>query len=294
MNRFKKALCILLVLSILCSFGVISASAGYEGEKRAVIGANLSDEQIDKVYSIFGIKRGDVKELTVTNDEERKYLEGVVSESTIGTRSISCVFITLLNENDGLNIETTNINWCTKDIYKNALVTAGIYDADVIIAAPFDVSGTAALTGIYKAYEDITGQQLDETAKETAVEELVITSELADEIGSADAAEIVNELKKILDQTAGMTDDELAEEIRIIASNLDTTVTEDQIQQLISLVRQLEQLDTSELMDKVQSIQSAVEKMSDVGSSVSGFFGSVANFFKSIGDFFVGLFGGNK
>lgn len=293
MNRFKKAICILLALSIICSFGIISASAKYEGEKRAVIGANLSDEQIDKVYSIFDIKRGDVKELMVTNDEERKYLEGVVADSTIGTRSISCVYITLLDEDKGLNIETTNINWCTEEIYKNALVTAGIYDADVIIAAPFDVSGTAALTGIYKAYEDITGQALDESAKETAVEELVVTSELADEIGSADAAEIVNELKKILDQTADMTDDELAEEIKSIAANIDVTVTEDQIQQLISLVRQLEQLDTSELIDKVQSIQDAVEKMSDVGSSVSGFFGSIAGFFKSIGAFFSGLFGGN-
>ena len=50
-------------------------------------------------------------------------------------------------------------------MYRNVLVTAGITDASVMISAPYPVSGTAALSGIYKAYEDVTGGQLDESAK---------------------------------------------------------------------------------------------------------------------------------
>ena len=80
------------------------------------------------------------------------------------------------------------------------MVTAGITDANVKIVAPYKVSGTAALTGIYMAYEDITGKKLDEDAKLVGTKELTITAELADEIGSADSTAIVNELKLILDQ----------------------------------------------------------------------------------------------
>lgn len=53
-------------------------------------------------------------------------------------------------------------------MYKNALATAGITDAKVLISAPFPVSGTGALTGIYKAYEDMTGVSLNDLAKNLA------------------------------------------------------------------------------------------------------------------------------
>ena len=107
----------------------------------------------------------------------------------------------------------------------NALITAGITDAEVKVSAPFDVSGTAALTGIYKAYEDITGTTLSEIAKTIGVEELVTTGELAEYIGSNEATQIVNELKKILDQTQNMTDDEVRAEIKGIAEAYNVSIT---------------------------------------------------------------------
>ncbi len=85
----KKLLCILLcvvLLSALCP-----AYAAESGEERTVIGADLSDEQINAVYATFGVSRQSVKELTVTNAEERALLNGLVDESVIGRRSISCV-----------------------------------------------------------------------------------------------------------------------------------------------------------------------------------------------------------
>ena len=47
-------------------------------------------------------------------------------------------------------------------MYKNALATAGVTDANIIVAGPFQLSGTAALVGIFKAYEEMTGDNLDE------------------------------------------------------------------------------------------------------------------------------------
>ena len=284
----KKILSILLACCLLAGAG--PALAVDAGEARAVIGANLTEEQISAVYSNFGVKRGDVTELRVTNADERKYLEGYVEDSVIGTNSISCVYIEVLEAGEGLDVTTSNINWCTSQMYVSALATAGITDAKIIVAAPFEVSGTAALTGVYMAYEDITGETLDETAKLVSTQELTLTAELAEKIGSYDSVEIVNELKLLLGETKNMTDEQLRREIESIASDLGVSLTDTQISQLISLCRSLEKLNPEQLKEKVESVQNTIAKLGQAKETVSNFFEGVKNVWNSIVDFFKGLF----
>ena len=285
----KKILSILLACCLLA--GAVPALAVDAGEARAVIGANLTEEQISAVYSNFGVKRGDVTELRVTNADERKYLEGYVEDSVIGTNSISCVYIEVLEEGEGLDVTTSNINWCTSQMYVSALATAGITDAKIIVAAPFEVSGTAALTGVYMAYEDITGETLDETAKLVSTQELTLTAELAEKIGSYDSVEIVNELKLLLGETKNMTDEQLRREIESIASDLGVSLTDTQISQLISLCRSLEKLNPEQLKEKVESVQNTIAKLGQAKEAVSGFFEGVKQVWNSVVNFFKGLFG---
>ena len=185
----------------------LSVSAAADNtSSRAVIGADLTSEQTMLMYQAFGVPQGSVIELRLTNAEERQYLEGYVASSVIGTRSISCVYVELLAQGSGMNVTTSNITWCTGDMYSNALATAGITDARIIVAAPFPVSGTAALAGVYKAYEDITGQALNSQAKDAGTQELTVTGELAKDIGSSDSSSIVQELKLMLSETQKMSD----------------------------------------------------------------------------------------
>ena len=287
--KMKKLISVLLAVCLLA--GAVPALAVDAGEARAVIGANLTDEQIADVYKNFGISRGDVTELRVTNADERKYLSGYVDDSVIGTNSISCVYIEVLDEGEGLDVTTSNINWCTSQMYVSALATAGITDAKIIVAAPFEVSGTAALTGVYMAYEDITGEKLDETAKLVSTQELTLTAELADKIGSYDSVEIVNELKLLLGETRNMTDEQLRAEIVSIASDLGVTLTDTQINQLISLCRSLEKLNPDELKAKVESVQNTIAKLGQAKETVSNFLTGVKNVWNSIVDFFKNIFG---
>lgn len=281
-------LCVLMLGSCLAFADTIEGS-------RAVIGADLDADDIAYVYKEFGISRGDVKELTVTNAEEREYLKGLVDESLIGTKSISCVYIEALADGKGLDVQVKNISWCTPDMYMNAMVTAGITDANVKIAAPFEVSGTAALTGIYKAYEDITGKKLDEDAKLVGTQELTVTAELAEEIGSTDSAAIVNQLKLILDETKDMTDDQLREEIKKIAEEYDVTLTDSQIDSLISLCRSMEKLDTAALKEKVEQVQQylkdIVSKQGEIKQFLSNVADTVTEFVNKVVDFIRGIFG---
>ena len=290
MKTMKRLLCIILAVLMFASLGAAAYADG-DAQARAVIGANLDENQIASVYQLFNVKRGDVKEMTVTNAEEREYLEGYVDESLIGTRSISCVYVELLAEGAGMDVTTSNITCCTPEMYISALATAGITDARIVVDAPFEVSVTAALTGVYKAYEDLTGKKLDDLAKAVSTQELTITGELANEIGEMDSTSIVNDLKMMLDETAQMTDEEIKEQIIQIAATYNVSLTDNQINQLITLCRSLEGLDADGLKSRVEEVQNTLKKVSDAKTQVLGFVDrvkkvvtSIKSFFEKIGD----------
>ena len=280
----KRFISFVLVFVLILSLGVTASADNIQS--RAVIGADLTPEQVALVYQAFGVQQGSVIQLNITNAEERAYLEGYVDSSIIGTRSISCVYVELLGSGAGMNVTTSNITWCTPEMYISALATAGITDARIIVAAPFEVSGTAALTGIYKAYEDMTGQKLDNIAKLVSTQELTITGSLAQEIGSMDSTSIVQDLKMMLDETQNMTDDQIRQEIVQIAAQYNVTLTETQINQLISLCRSLEGLDADQLKSRVEEVQNTLNKVSTAKTQVVGFVQSVKKVVTSVQSFF--------
>lgn len=279
---FKKIT--LIVLTLVLSVGLLVTPAfAADTEARVVIGADNTEAQIADVYSFFNINRGDVKELQLTNDEERRYLNGIAPDEKIGNIALSCVYIAP-NDGGGIDMSINNINWVTEKMYQSALATAGIKDAKVKISAYKPVSGTGALAGIYKAYEDMTGTVLDEFAKDTAVEELIVTGELQDALGDV-SSDIINDLKGKLGETKNMTDDQIIQLIKDTAEKYEVTLTDDQIQQILGLVKKFNELniDPDTFLNLFQAKQ-----------GVEGFFSSVGDFFKGIGDFFVNLFGGGN
>ncbi|MBR0352925.1 MAG: DUF1002 domain-containing protein [Oscillospiraceae bacterium] len=276
----KRIVVFATALALILSL-IISAYAD-GNESCAVIGANLSDEQVAQVYGYFGIERGSVPELTVTNAEERQYLEGLVSEAVIGRNSISSVYVQMTESGSGINVTTHNITWCTPEMYQNALETAGISDASIVVAAPFAVSGTAALTGIYKAYEHITGDELDADAKIVSTEELTLTGELADLIGSENAAAVIRELKEILDETGKMSDEELKAAVKQIAAEYDLVLTDSEMNRIIRWCRRLENLNMDSIVEQVGQIQETVSKVSRAKDKVVNFVTKVHNFFVTL------------
>lgn len=283
----KRTLALILAL---CLLAPLCTAAADGGTARAVIGADLNGEQIAGVYAAFGVERGSVTELTVTNADEREYLDGLVDSGVLGTHAISCAYVELLPEGSGLEVTAENVNWCTPEMYVSALATAGITDARVKVAAPFAVSGTAALTGVYLAYEDITGEELSEEAKRVSSQELTVTASLSDSIGSLGSVEIINELKLLLDETRDMTDEELRAEIARIAAEAGVELNDSQVGQLVTLCRALEKLDPDALREKVQSVQETLQSLGAALEKAGGFFQRVMDAVNSVIDFFRGLF----
>ncbi len=283
---FKKFITAVIMICFMVTAFAMPAMAATK-DSRVTLGADLTDEQVAKVYGFFRINRGDVPEIQVTNEEERKYLAGLVPEEKIGNVALSCTYIEMANSG-GINLETYNINWATEQMYKNALATAGIENARVIVAAHKEVSGTGALAGIYKAYEDMTGKKIDENLKEVAAEELVVTGDLQNVLGEA-SPEFVNDLKAKLAQTKNMSDGEIRQLIVDTAAEYNAELTADQIEQILGLIKKMNDLG----MDPETFIQLA-QTGESMKEGATGFFESVGGFFQGIGDFFGGLFGGKN
>ena len=231
------------------------------------LGADLTIEQQKQMLDYMNVDRDDINLVTVTNEEEAAYLKGTSAEDKIGTRAISSAYVEELEKGKGISVETYNITWVSEDMYANALVTAGVKDARVIAAAPFKVSGTAALTGIIKAFEEITGRKLDEDAKRIANEEMVVTGELGEELGDKKkASELVKRVKEEVVEK-GITDREDIKMIILeIQQDLNIKLDESQIQQLLNLMDKLKNIDIN-LKDLKEQVTKIGEKVRDIAEN---------------------------
>lgn len=284
----KKTLLFAVLLLILSLITTVYAAD--QDTSRVVIGGDLTDEQINAVYSLFGIERGSVKEISIVFEEEFQHLNGLIDAEQIGQRSISCVYIEMLPEGSGLDIRTENINWCSSEMYRGALATLGIKDAKVIVAAPWAVSGTGGIAGIIKAYEDISGKSLDAVSKRAGTEELVTAAELADSIGVSKAIGIINDLKQLLSKTENMTDEELTAEISRFAKIYNVELSEKHITRLITLCRSFEKFSLEDMKDKARNAQDTIKHLTETGQNASEFVRNVKNMFRNILGFFTRIF----
>jgi len=231
------------------------------------LGANLSQSQQNQMFDIFGVSQDDseVKVLKVTNQEEKEYLQGLVPDKQIGSRAISCVYVKIL-EGGGIDVKTKNISFVTEQAYANALVTAKIQDAQVYAAAPFRVSGTAALTGLFKAYEEATGEDISEEAKKVATEELVTTGEIGEETGEKEAvSELLSRVKERVVEENLKDPEEIRKVVEDVAGDMDIDLTPDQVEKIVSLMEKIAGLDLD-----IGTIRTQLE---DVRSKLKEFLG---------------------
>lgn len=264
----------------------------YEGEFMPIvtIGADLSVEQRDLILQFFAVNESmNVTELTITNEDERKYLEGVVDDSVIGTRTLSCAFVMPTSEG-GINVKTANLNWVTDSMIANALLTAGIENCNVVATAPFEVSGTGALTGILKGYESSTGSELEDDKKQQATEELVISAELTEENEEDKVLEMLNDLKQ--QAINGELSDNVEDTINSVAEKYGVTVPEKSMNKLILWLEKFEQLtyDIEKFSEAIDKLNNSLQGLSDTVSEgkeeaknwLQAFFEAIANFFKKL------------
>ena len=285
MRRAKRLLAWMLTLTLVLSFGVTAQAA--DEKPILALGADLSDAQKATVLSLLGISEsdlGDYDVIQITNAEEHEYLDSYLSSNVIGSRALSSVLIRPAEEGAGLNVTTYNISYCTIDMYTNALLTAGLEDAEVYVAAPSNISGTSALIGAVKGYAEMNDTKVDEDALETAVNELVVTGDLGEVLGDSEtASDIVAYVKQQILENNVSSDADIEKIIRDAMTKFDIDLTDAQVQQLVELMNKISKLDidvdalskqATEIYSKLKSMGLDLDKIDtkQVGNFITRFF----------------------
>ena len=293
---FKKRIASLGIYATLILGSINFAFA--DGARVVTLGANLNEQQKATMLEYFGVNENEVVILEVNNQEERKYLEGVATEAQLGKKTYSCAYVEPTKAGSGINVKTANLTWLTSSMVASTLATTGMTDADVVVASVFPVSGTGALTGIMKAFEDATGKALDEDKKELASEELIITGDLGEDIGADKATGIVNDIKTEIIKNNTSDTIQIADTINNVTNNYNVTLSSEQQKQLEDLMSKISEqdYDYKNMKDTLSGIKDTVnEKLDAIGEGPSkGFFETIKGWFEGIGDWFKNIFGGNK
>lgn len=236
-----KKMMVLVMLALMLISPIRSFADAAPGDMIVTLGQDLTEQQKNMLLAEMNAPQN-VQIVTVTNQEEHQYLGKYVSSSLIGTKAISSAAVTIAEPGSGISVKTNNITWVTKEMYVNALITAGVKDANIYITAPIPVSGTAALTGIIKAYEISAGTTIPESVKQAANQEMVQTATLGNSIGDKNAADLVAKIKDDIAKNKPANDQELRSIIENDAKQLGITLSESQIQSLMDLFNKMKDL----------------------------------------------------
>ena len=294
----------LLVVSMICmlpSMGVSADTLDFNDTPYLALGADLTPSQKNTVLDLLGVEQDKMEQykvVTVTNQEEHEYLGDYLSDSVIGTKALSSVLVTQAKADSGISVETHNINYCTDVMYCNALVTAGIVDADVVVAGPFNLTGTAALVGTIKAYAEMTGTDVSKDSIDAATNELVLTGELGDELsgdlgGDDEGKETAGELMALVKQK--VVEGKLSKPAEIMSAvddsckELDIKLSDESKQKIVDVMSKISKLDLDMSTLKTQ-VKDLYNKLSKIEIDTDGIWNKVCNFFSKVADFFQGLF----
>ena len=280
------------------------------------LGADLSPEQLATVLTLMGLGGVDISSYNVvyvTNAEEHQYLDSYIDPAVIGTKSLSSVLVRPAESGHGINVATQNINYCTEGMYKNALLTAGVENADILVVGPSPISGTAALIGALKAYADMTDTKVNEQALDTSLNELVTTGQLEEALDGASKEDVEAMIAFIKAEIAGKkldTREEIEAAVRQAVKDYDGNIelSEDEIKQIVDLMVKIKKLglDYNTLLDQAADIYEkfgdklTAEDLSKMAAEgvMAGFKQKVSETFTGIFDgiknFFSGIFGGKK
>ena len=308
----KKLITLLFSAVLLLSMPVMAAEVdqskivNIDASKSIIaLGADLSAEQRATVLSLMDVTEADLANyqvITITNDMEHQYLDAYMDASVIGSKSLSSVKITPAESGHGVLVTTKNINYCTTGMYRNALLTAGVSDADILVVGPTEISGTAALIGAIKGYEAMSGESVSDTTLDTAMNELITTGEIAmEDADSQDIEELIAFVKAKVAAGGLDSDDQIRSAIEEGEDKFGVTLTEDEINQIIAIMQKINQLglDPNVLVSQAEDLYSKFGKdflknldtdaiAKEVAKSeASGFFAKIGDAIKG---FFAGLF----
>lgn len=253
-----------VIAALLCSLcltagGAVPAMA--DSARVVTLGADLTQDQKDTMMRYFKTDASQVQILTITNQDEREHLGDYIPLEQIGTRTLSCAYVKP-TQSGGIKVRTANLNYVTGNMIANALSTAGVTNCEAVAACPYEVSGTGALTGVIMAYESASGQKLDSTKKDLATKEVVVTGDLAQQVGNDNATNIINQAKLQIIGDNIQNADEIYNIVNNIAVQNNVTLSQEEMETIVALLQEIAQqsYDIEQMKETLENIQQNLDK----------------------------------
>lgn len=260
-----------LIVAALCSMCLALGNplpVLADASKVVTLGADLTEAQKNTMMKYFKADASQVQIITVNNQDEHNYLGKYISNEQIGTRTLSCAYVKP-TQSGGIKVRTANLNYVTCNMLANALSTAGVSNCEAVAACPYEVSGTGALTGVMMAYETASGKQLDSTKKDLATKEVVVTGDVAQQVGNDNATNIINQAKLQIIGDNIQNADEIYNIVNNIAIQNNVTLSADELNTITALLQEIVQqnYDIQEMKQTLESIQKNLDKATGNDSS---------------------------
>lgn len=297
MNNIKKIISFALALLLIFSGQMVYAK---EETSTIIYGAALSEDERTSTKALFSDKNA--KEDIITGEDYDRYLG---DENTSDASLISSVQVTTGVKEGGISVSIVtpeNITKITADQYVNAVLTSGLGDSNIEVAAIRPVTGESALAGIYKVAE-VNGIKLDEKDMKLAEEELTILSDVSENNKEKDDFEdskfqdaITNikiEIANLVENKGGVenvSESDVRDIVINIFNELNININESDIDKIVDfMVKFKDNID----VNRINEFLGQAEKI--VGGFIkdakdSGFWDRIVEFFSDLWNSIVSLF----
>ena len=275
-SLIKKTVLALTVVAGLSVSMTAFAKSSFTGEYRQgeilSFGSSLNQREEAALRDYFGVS-DEMEAIYVDNETAIKQL-GLAPDALDDYKGgwYSSAYVKLTDQG-GINVSSKNVSLVTNEMFANALITSGILNCEVIVSAPFMVTGESALAGILAGAEEIMGESLSEENKVVAKEEIDTTLEIADEIlnnpdneinsssdSSTVASGIINDIKQqVIKDSPNST--QIEQIIVNVTNNYGVDLSEESTERIANLMEDVNKLDID--------YKDIKETMKNIGDSIS-------------------------
>lgn len=303
MNFLKKvAVASVLLVGLSASKTALAGGSSFSGEYRQgeilSFGSNLNKKEEAALREYFGVS-SDMAAIYVDNAtaiEQLGLAPNALDNYTGGWYSSAYVKLT---NSGGVVVTSNNVSLVTNEMFTNALITSGILNCEVMVSAPFMVTGESALAGILAGAEEIMGESLSEENKVVAKEEIDTTLEIADELlnneeneihssgdSSTVASGIINDIKQqVIKDSPNST--QIQQIIINVTKQYGVELSEETNARVLSLMEEVKDLnidyqDIEETMKNIGDKISNSLKEAGIKLQESGFFERIFNRFTEL------------
>ena len=128
-----------------------------------LVGEDVGGAGLKTLWRLFGTSEDALESLetrSIGAAQAHTYLDYEIGRDNVEKKAVSSVLI-MPTTSGGINLRLFNINYFTEEDYRKQLLAMGLENAEVIIAAPSEVSGSTAMIGLMLYEASDCGKNFD-------------------------------------------------------------------------------------------------------------------------------------